>query len=126
MTDTRGPQTQQYAGGAGPAAPGGSAQALPPAQPAASEKGASSQASSPQAASPLPGERQPQQPAGPYHPPQAYPAQAPDSGVRRPRTGARTTPRVRKARLPVPLPVRKRTAAAVAPPRMRQTRTRPT
>ncbi|MER6984565.1 DUF3566 domain-containing protein, partial [Streptomyces carpinensis] len=57
---------------------------------------------------PLPGERQPQQPAGPYHPPQAYPAAAgaaPDAGqsgsVRRPRTGARTTPRTRKARLRV-------------------------
>ncbi|MER5909808.1 DUF3566 domain-containing protein [Streptomyces sp. NPDC001982] len=83
VTDTRGPQTQQYAAGA---------QAHPPAQPPAS--GA-------QAGSPLPGERQPQQPAGPYHPPQAYPAQAPTSAVRRPRTGARTTPRTRKARLRV-------------------------
>ncbi|MEU0653949.1 DUF3566 domain-containing protein [Streptomyces albogriseolus] len=58
-----------------------------------------------QAASPLPGERQPQQQAGPYHPPQAYPAQAGAAGrtgaVRRPRTGASTTPRVRKARLRV-------------------------
>ncbi|PZT69072.1 hypothetical protein DN402_17600 [Streptomyces sp. SW4] len=59
-----------------------------------------------QPASPLPGERQPQQPGGPYHPPQAYPAQGPAGGapagaVRRPRTGARTTPRVRKARLRV-------------------------
>lgn len=56
-----------------------------------------------QAASPLPGERQPQQPGGPYHPPQAYQTQggnAPGT-VRRPRTGARTTPRVRKARLRV-------------------------
>lgn len=57
-------------------------------------------------ASPLPGERQPQQPSGPYHPPQAYPAGQPaesaaGSAVRRPRTGARTTPRVRKARLRV-------------------------
>ncbi|MEH0545499.1 DUF3566 domain-containing protein [Streptomyces sp. B21-105] len=54
-------------------------------------------------ASPLPGERQSQQPAGPYHPPQAYPTQAPQAAgtVRRPRTGARTTPRVRKARLRV-------------------------
>lgn len=56
--------------------------------------------------SPLPGERQPQQQAGPYHPPQAYQAQAgaaegPGGAVRRPRTGARTTPRVRKARLRV-------------------------
>lgn len=106
MTDTRGPQTQQYAAGAGPAAPGGQTQ-----PPAASQ----------QTASPLPGERQPQQPAGPYHPPQAYPSQGggqgaqaagggptavagpagPAAGVRRPRTGARTTPRVRKARLRV-------------------------
>ncbi|MFD3734688.1 DUF3566 domain-containing protein [Streptomyces sp. NPDC058632] len=57
-------------------------------------------------ASPLPGERQSQQQAGPYHPPQAYPAQGGTAGgqtgaVRRPRTGARTTPRVRKARLRV-------------------------
>ncbi|MFF2651338.1 DUF3566 domain-containing protein [Streptomyces sp. NPDC058045] len=49
---------------------------------------------------PLPGERQPQQQSGPYHPPQAY--QTPPTGsVRRPRTGARTTPRTRKARLRV-------------------------
>lgn len=50
-----------------------------------------------QQASPLPDERQAQQPGGPYHPPQAYDTDA----VRRPRTGARTTPRVRKARLRV-------------------------
>jgi hypothetical protein len=49
----------------------------------------------------LPGERQPQQPAGPYHPPQAYQTATAASGVRRPRTGASTTPRVRKARLRV-------------------------
>ncbi|MCF2126906.1 DUF3566 domain-containing protein [Strepomyces sp. STD 3.1] len=55
-----------------------------------------------QAASPLPGERQRQQPGGPYHPPQAYQTQGGTaSAVRRPRTGARTTPRVRKARLRV-------------------------
>ncbi|MGW8062149.1 DUF3566 domain-containing protein [Streptomyces ziwulingensis] len=56
-----------------------------------------------QAASPLPGERQPQQPGGPYHPPQAYQTQggSTSTAVRRPRTGARTTPRVRKARLRV-------------------------
>ena len=57
-------------------------------------------------ASPLPGERQPQQQTGPYHPPQAYSAQdgaaeGQAGAVRRPRTGARTTPRVRKARLRV-------------------------
>lgn len=96
VTDTRGPQTQQHKAGAGPSASG----AQP--QPAAQEPGT---------ASPLPGERQAQQPAGPYHPPQAYPAQqqaaagagaGADAGaVRRPRTGARTTPRVRKARLRV-------------------------
>ncbi|MFI6352590.1 DUF3566 domain-containing protein [Streptomyces sp. NPDC050743] len=54
-----------------------------------------------QSSSPLPGERRPEQPSGPYHPPQAYPAQAPAGGVRRPRTGARTAPRTRKARLRV-------------------------
>ncbi|MFF1293056.1 MULTISPECIES: DUF3566 domain-containing protein [unclassified Streptomyces] len=89
VTDTRGPQTQQqYAAGAGSAAPGAQ-----PQQPSAEQ----------QAPSPLPGERGPQQAAGPYHPPQAYPAQAAVSAgtVRRPRTGARTTPRTRKARLRV-------------------------
>ncbi|MFG3347742.1 DUF3566 domain-containing protein [Streptomyces sp. NPDC048018] len=66
---------------------------------------------------PLPGERGGTQPQGPYHPPQAYgaPAQGgtPAQGVpaagggqsaaatRKPRTGARTTPRTRKARLRV-------------------------
>ncbi|MEU9668977.1 DUF3566 domain-containing protein [Streptomyces bobili] len=77
VTDTRGPQTQQYAAGTGKAGPEA------------------------QQASPLPGERQGQQPAGPYHPPQAYSTPAPAGAVRRPRTGARTTPRVRKARLRV-------------------------
>ncbi|MFE5734053.1 DUF3566 domain-containing protein [Streptomyces sp. NPDC056528] len=57
---------------------------------------------------PLPGERAGGQQSGPYHPPQAY--GAPTTGgtaggqtgaVRRPRTGARTTPRTRKARLRV-------------------------
>ncbi|WP_250400004.1 DUF3566 domain-containing protein [Streptomyces cellostaticus] len=72
VTDTRGPQTQT---GAGPA------------------EG--------QAASPLPGERRSEQNSGPYHPPQAYPAQTPTGAVRRPRTGARTEPRTRKARLRV-------------------------
>jgi len=53
-------------------------------------------------ASPLPSER-PQQPATPYHPPQAYAADEDGrtGAVRRPRTGARTTPRTRKARLRV-------------------------
>ncbi|MGW7494669.1 DUF3566 domain-containing protein [Streptomyces luteogriseus] len=92
VTDTRGPQTQKNKAGAGP-----SAAAQP--QPAAQEPGT---------ASPLPGERQTRQQAGPYHPPQAYPAQQAAAGagagtgaVRRPRTGASTTPRVRKARLRV-------------------------
>ncbi|MGD1219270.1 MULTISPECIES: DUF3566 domain-containing protein [Streptomyces] len=78
VTDTRGPQAQQYAGG----------QPAPAGAPLAP-------------GSPLPGERQPQQPGQPYHPPQAYPAQTSSSAVRRPRTGARTTPRTRKARLRV-------------------------
>ncbi|MGW3657448.1 DUF3566 domain-containing protein [Streptomyces sp. NPDC005151] len=75
------------------------------------------------ATGPLPGEREPApgQAGGPYHPPQAYPSPAggtqggPPQGAqqggvqgvgaaqaaRRPRTGARTTPRTRKARLRV-------------------------
>ncbi|GAA2945796.1 DUF3566 domain-containing protein [Streptomyces enissocaesilis] len=80
VTDTRGPQPQGYDG---------------------------------RASGPLPGEREPQgRAAQPYHPPQAYPS--PEGGaaqragqqpgvaaVRLPRTGARTTPRTRKARLRV-------------------------
>ncbi|KAF0651832.1 MULTISPECIES: DUF3566 domain-containing protein [Streptomyces] len=57
---------------------------------------------------PLPGERSStQQASQPYHPPQAYAAQGARGGVqggaavRRPRTGAKTTPRTRKARLRV-------------------------
>ncbi|MGW0546845.1 DUF3566 domain-containing protein [Streptomyces altiplanensis] len=87
MTDTRGPQPQGYDG---------------------------------YASGPLPGEREPQgkgQTAQPYHPPQAYPSpqggaaqggggtqggqQPGAAAVRLPRTGARTTPRTRKARLRV-------------------------
>ncbi|MFF1377785.1 DUF3566 domain-containing protein [Streptomyces sp. NPDC058308] len=50
----------------------------------------------------LPGERQPQQQSSqPYHPPQAYQQGAQAGAVRRPRTGARTIPRTRKARLRV-------------------------
>ncbi|MFM9368931.1 DUF3566 domain-containing protein [Streptomyces sp. Da 82-17] len=47
----------------------------------------------------LPSERKPaqEQPTA-YHPPQAYPS---EGAVRRPRTGARTMPRTRKARLRV-------------------------
>ncbi|WP_327696194.1 DUF3566 domain-containing protein [Streptomyces sp. NBC_00459] len=104
VTDARGPQTQQYGAGGGPAAPGAPG-AMPVAEPAAQRAAAPPQ-------SPLPGDRQPQQPAGPYHPPQAYPAapagpaapvQAPaqTGAVRRPRTGASTLPRTRKARLRV-------------------------
>ncbi|MFJ1731344.1 DUF3566 domain-containing protein [Streptomyces sp. NPDC088254] len=88
VTDTRGPQTQQHAAGAGPSAPGGKARP---------QGGAESR----QTASPLPGERQSQQAAAPYHPPQAYASQSQADAARRPRTGARTTPRVRKARLRV-------------------------
>ncbi|MFJ6541882.1 DUF3566 domain-containing protein [Streptomyces sp. NPDC091385] len=58
-------------------------------------------AESKSAGSPLPGERGPEQPAGPYHPPQAYPAQPPADAMRVARTGARTAPRTRKARLRV-------------------------
>ncbi|ORT57789.1 DUF3566 domain-containing protein [Streptomyces sp. CB03238] len=57
---------------------------------------------------PLPAERPAagQQAAQPYHPPQAYATQGGGSAgttgtVRRPRTGAKTTPRTRKARLRV-------------------------
>ena len=44
-----------------------------------------------------------QRPAQPYHPPQAYAAPAGPGVQRKPRTGARTTPRTRKAR-PRPIP----------------------
>ncbi|WP_327354817.1 DUF3566 domain-containing protein [Streptomyces sp. NBC_01304] len=72
VTDTRGSQSQTYDGG---------------------------QAEYTAGAGALPGERQPQ-PAQPYHPPQAYP-EPPQGSVRRTRTGARTAPRTRKARLRV-------------------------
>ncbi|MCX4915831.1 DUF3566 domain-containing protein [Streptomyces sp. NBC_00687] len=88
VTDTRGQQAQQYAGGQAAPAGATSAPSAPGTGPAVP-------------GSPLPGERNGQQPAQPYHPPQAYPAQAPSGAVRRPRTGARTTPRTRKARLRV-------------------------
>lgn len=102
MTDTRGPQAQQYVGGeapAGPPPPHGSPVAGTPHQ--GSPLPGSPLPASPLPGSPLPGERQPSQPAQPYHPPQAYPAQPPSGAVRRPRTGARTMPRTRKARLRV-------------------------
>ncbi|WP_326721935.1 DUF3566 domain-containing protein [Streptomyces sp. NBC_00243] len=101
VTDTRGPQAQQYVGGEAPAGP------PPPGSPVAGtpQQGSplpgSPLPASPLPGSPLPGERQPSQPAQPYHPPQAYPAQPPSGAVRRPRTGARTMPRTRKARLRV-------------------------
>lgn len=111
VTDTRGPQSQQHeAAGAGPVAPGAQPQPQPQAQPAPQPAAAPSNHAVPSnpgpsaptpSASPLPGERQPQQAASPYHPPQAYAAEAPDDAVRRPRTGARTMPRTRKARLRV-------------------------
>ncbi|MFG2308995.1 DUF3566 domain-containing protein [Streptomyces sp. NPDC048566] len=88
VTDTRGRQAQHHAGGQ--AAPVGA-----PSAPGAASAGPAAPGS------PLPGERNGQQSAQPYHPPQAYPAQAPAGAVRRPRTGARTTPRTRKARLRV-------------------------
>ncbi|WP_327728785.1 DUF3566 domain-containing protein [Streptomyces sp. NBC_00487] len=96
VTDTRGPQTQQPAPGTPAAAPGGpgrQASAPPQPQPHA-------QAPAQAGGSALPGERQSQQQAGPYHPPQAY-QPAPEGSSRKPRTGARTTPRTRKARLRV-------------------------
>ncbi|WP_405907675.1 DUF3566 domain-containing protein [Streptomyces sp. NBC_00828] len=102
VTDTRGPQAQQYVGGeapAGPPPPHGSPVAGTPHQ--GSPLPGSPLPASPLPGSPLPGERQPSQPAQPYHPPQAYPAQPPSGAVRRPRTGARTMPRTRKARLRV-------------------------
>lgn len=89
MTDTRGPQPAQSA----PYADG-------------SQGGQGAQ----NATGALPGERQPQQQASqPYHPPQAYqqgsqtgsPTGSQAGAVRRPRTGARTMPRTRKARLRV-------------------------
>lgn len=91
MTDTRGPQPGQSAQYDGSYAAG------------------PQEAQGPQgAAGALPGERQPQQSpqqaSQPYHPPQAYQQGSQTSqtdSVRRPRTGARTTPRTRKARLRV-------------------------
>ncbi|MET7692530.1 DUF3566 domain-containing protein [Streptomyces sp. NPDC005483] len=96
-TPSRSPETRGSQGGpvtdtqppAQPTAPAAPPQPQPAVQPQPSP-------------SPLPGERQPQQQTGPYHPPQAYPTQAgPAGAVRRPRTGARTAPRTRKARLRV-------------------------
>ncbi|MDX2601773.1 DUF3566 domain-containing protein [Streptomyces caniscabiei] len=94
VTDTRGPQAQKPASGGPAAAQAGSG------RPAAAQPQPQPQAPAQAAASALPGERQSQQQAGPYHPPQAY-APAPEASSRKPRTGARTTPRTRKARLRV-------------------------
>ncbi|MFD9249098.1 DUF3566 domain-containing protein [Streptomyces bottropensis] len=91
VTDTRGPQAQQSAP-TGPSAP-----AAGPVRPAPPQPQPAAQAQS--GGSALPGERQSQQQSGPYHPPQAY--QPAPEGSRQPRTGARTTPRTRKARLRV-------------------------
>ncbi|MFE2218628.1 DUF3566 domain-containing protein [Streptomyces canus] len=102
-TDSRSPETHGSQGGPvtdtqPPAQP-----TAPAAPPKAAAQPQPQPAVQPQPSpSPLPGERRPQQQAGPYHPPQAYPTQATPAGaVRRPRTGARTTPRTRKARLRV-------------------------
>ncbi|MDQ0788059.1 DUF3566 domain-containing protein [Streptomyces sp. B3I8] len=105
VTETRGPGTQPYATGGGRAGQSGAAGAGVGAagkgKGAGRSAGAGGSVEQPAPGSPLPGERQPQQGAdGPYHPPQAY--QTPPAGaVRRPRTGASTTPRTRKARLRV-------------------------
>ncbi|MFF0012810.1 DUF3566 domain-containing protein [Streptomyces sp. NPDC005374] len=101
-TEPRSPETHGSQGGPvtdtqPPAQP-----TAPAAPPKAAAQPQPQPAAPPQPLSPLPGERQPQQQTGPYHPPQAYPTQATPAGaVRRPRTGARTTPRTRKARLRV-------------------------
>jgi hypothetical protein len=95
VTDTRGAQANPPAPGTPPAAPGGR---QTPAQPQPSAQAAGSQQA---AGSALPGERGPQRQTGPYHPPQAYPAAPGESASRKPRTGAGTVPRTRKARLRV-------------------------
>ncbi|MDT0474159.1 DUF3566 domain-containing protein [Streptomyces sp. DSM 41014] len=103
-TDSRSPDTHGSQGGNVPDTRGQQAAHKAGAGKAAGAKGAGAKgAASGAQASPLPGERQPQQPSGPYHPPQAYEAQsgAAAGATRRPRTGARTTPRIRKARLRV-------------------------
>ncbi|MFC8130538.1 DUF3566 domain-containing protein [Streptomyces sp. NPDC057302] len=90
VTDTRGPQPAQSAQYDGSYAAG--AQGTQGSQGTQGGSGA------------LPGERQPQQAqqgGQMYHPPQAYQQDSQTGSVRRPRTGARTTPRTRKARLRV-------------------------
>ncbi|MGW5332290.1 DUF3566 domain-containing protein [Streptomyces bauhiniae] len=104
--------TETDGGGRGSAAQAASVDASPASTPDSSSsqggtvtdtRGAHARAGATEgmAASPLPGERGPEQPAGPYHPPQAYAAQPPAGAVRRPRTGVGTAPRTRKARLRV-------------------------
>ncbi|MEV0444495.1 DUF3566 domain-containing protein [Streptomyces spectabilis] len=95
VTDTRGRGAQTSETEA--PAKSGAAKTAKAAKGGTGKKGASAGGG----ASALPGERPPQQQGSqPYHPPQAYQA-APAGAVRRPRTGARTTPRTRKARLRV-------------------------
>ncbi|WP_087884958.1 DUF3566 domain-containing protein [Streptomyces alboflavus] len=94
VTDTRGRTgTDTDSGGAGKRAGGHAGDR-------ASGSGAAGTRAGDGASGALPGERQPQQNNQPYHPPAAY-QPAPAGAVRRPRTGARTTPRTRKARLRV-------------------------
>ncbi|MFD3572511.1 DUF3566 domain-containing protein [Streptomyces sp. NPDC058644] len=90
VTDTRGPQSAQSAQYEGSYAAG--AQGTQGSQGSQGSQGATGA---------LPGERQPQQGSQAYHPPQAYQQDSQTGSVRRPRTGARTTPRTRKARLRV-------------------------
>lgn len=94
VTDTRGRTgTDTDSGGAGKRAGGHAGDG-------ASGGGTAGKRAGDGASGALPGERQPQQNNQPYHPPAAY-QPAPAGAVRRPRTGARTTPRTRKARLRV-------------------------
>ncbi|QNP71603.1 DUF3566 domain-containing protein [Streptomyces roseirectus] len=105
VSEKRGKGAQRPAGGAG----GNSRDTRGGSGVSGAQRGASgAQVGQQQTASPLPGERRPEQAAAPYHPPQAYGAEGgavdgagPDGAVRHPRTGARTAPRVRKARLRV-------------------------
>jgi hypothetical protein len=95
VTDTRGAQAKPPAPGTPPTASGGRQ------TPAQAQPQAHAQPSAQAAGSALPGERGPQQQTGPYHPPQAYQAAPGESASRKPRTGAGTVPRTRKARLRV-------------------------
>ncbi|MEX3100219.1 MULTISPECIES: DUF3566 domain-containing protein [unclassified Streptomyces] len=100
----RGTQGGSGSAGAQAGAGGAGASGGPGGQQGRRDGSGGAQVGQQQTSSPLPGERrQDQQGSVPYHPPQAYAAEetAPDGVVRRPRTGARTAPRVRKARLRV-------------------------